>query len=250
MAGRRRSGKLSRRWGPSSHPARHFKPRWQPEPMIRTQICCLPAPDSRLARARAAFWPRLRWHRAGGLRAGAARRPHVVGDEGAQAAREAALAHAACLVASRPASRVSQGGNGGNARIDWRQRGADYDIRCRRRSPGKAGACARHGAQVTLEGLEGGTREGSDAEAMLREATGWRIPVAGPGRLGPRRARAPARPISTSIRRDCRPCSARMAGRSSTEAGPPASPPLPQSGVRPPGRGLRPAGGRSAGTSP
>jgi outer membrane lipoprotein LolB len=30
---------------------------------------------------------------------------------------------------------------------------------------------------VTLEGLEGGARTGTDAEALLQEATGWRIPV-------------------------------------------------------------------------
>ena len=61
------------------------------------------------------------------------------------------------------------------------------------------------GRWARLEGLEGGVREGADAEALLREATGWVIPVAAlsawvrgaaapglpEGAHGVRRARAP-----------------------------------------------------------
>jgi outer membrane lipoprotein LolB len=34
------------------------------------------------------------------------------------------------------------------------------------------------GGEVRLEGLDGGTRVGTDAQGLLREATGWDIPVA------------------------------------------------------------------------
>ena len=73
---------------------------------------------------------------------------------------------------------VSNGRNGGSGRIDWLQQGQHYDIslsapvtRQSWRLVGDAGA-------ARLEGLEGGTREGPDAAKLLRDATGWDIPVA------------------------------------------------------------------------
>lgn len=103
-------------------------------------------------------------------------RPQVVGDESVQAAREAELAtQPAWSFSGRLA--VSSNGNAGNARIDWTQRGADYDIRLSAPITRQSWRLRKEGPRVSLEGLEGGTREGADAEAMLREATGWRIPV-------------------------------------------------------------------------
>lgn len=103
-------------------------------------------------------------------------RPPMVGDENTQAAREADLAKAPDWSFSGRLA-VSSQGNAGNARIDWTQRGADYDIRLSAPITRQSWRLRKEGERVSLEGLEGGTREGDDAEAMLRQATGWRIPV-------------------------------------------------------------------------
>ncbi|WP_305805973.1 lipoprotein insertase outer membrane protein LolB [Stenotrophomonas sp. YIM B06876] len=73
---------------------------------------------------------------------------------------------------------VSKGRNGGSGRIDWQQRAGQYRIQLSApvtrqswRLSGGAGAGGR------LEGLEGGPREGADAQQLLWEATGWEIPV-------------------------------------------------------------------------
>jgi outer membrane lipoprotein LolB len=73
---------------------------------------------------------------------------------------------------------VSNGGNAGNARIEWTQRGEDFDIRLTAPITGQSWKLHRAGGEVSLEGLEGGLRQGQDAEALLEQATGWRIPVA------------------------------------------------------------------------
>lgn len=104
-------------------------------------------------------------------------RPAVAADEGAQLAREA-------LLASRPdwgfsgRVAVSADGKGGSAGIRWRQHGADFDIELAAPITAQRWRLRSQAGHVTLEGLEGGTREGSDAQALLLEATGWRIPVA------------------------------------------------------------------------
>jgi outer membrane lipoprotein LolB len=73
---------------------------------------------------------------------------------------------------------VSNDGNAGNARIEWTQRGQDFEIRLTAPITGQGWKLRRVGAAVSLEGLEGGVRRGADAEALLQQATGWRIPVA------------------------------------------------------------------------
>lgn len=73
---------------------------------------------------------------------------------------------------------VSDGGNAGNARIEWSQHGQDFDIRLVAPITGQSWKLSRVGSEVSLEGLEGGVRRGGDAEALLQQATGWRIPVA------------------------------------------------------------------------
>jgi outer membrane lipoprotein LolB len=108
-------------------------------------------------------------------------RPTPVADaarsEAAQAAREAALAS---LRSWRFTGRiaVSTEGRGGSGRIEWAQDGDDFDVRLS--APVTRQSWRLHQAQgrVRLEGLEGGVREGTDAEALLLEATGWRLPVA------------------------------------------------------------------------
>lgn len=105
------------------------------------------------------------------------RRPMVVGDETLQGLREAELArHPSWAFTGRLA--VNQGRDGGNARIEWRQDGRDFDIRLSAPITRQSWRLKQVGSNITLEGLAGGVREGVDAEALLLEATGWRIPLA------------------------------------------------------------------------
>jgi outer membrane lipoprotein LolB len=94
----------------------------------------------------------------------------------AQAARESALsAQPDWSFSGRVA--LSQGKDGGSGRIEWRQRGNDFDIRLSAPITGQSWRVTGGAGKARLEGLAGGVREGSDAEALLHEATGWRIPV-------------------------------------------------------------------------
>lgn len=74
---------------------------------------------------------------------------------------------------------VSKGRNGGNGRIDWRQQARQYVIQLSapvtRQSWTLTGDSQHEGGR--LEGLDGGPREGEDAQQLLLEATGWDIPV-------------------------------------------------------------------------
>src|SRR5688572_22591141 len=85
-------------------------------------------------------------------------RPQVVGDESLQAAREAELARTPDWSFSGRLA-VSSQGNAGNARIDWTQRGTDYDIRLSAPITRQSWRLRKEGERVSLEGLEGGTRE-------------------------------------------------------------------------------------------
>lgn len=105
-----------------------------------------------------------------------ATRPPVVADADAQARREQALASTANWSFSGRVA-VSQAGEGGSARIDWSQRGADFEIRLAAPVTRQSWTLSRRGGRARLEGLDGGPREGSDAEALLRDATGWQLPV-------------------------------------------------------------------------
>lgn len=104
-------------------------------------------------------------------------RPAVVGSEHLQSAREAQLLRQATWSFSGRLA-VSQGSNGGNASIRWRQDGADFDITLSAPITRQSWRLKQVGGTVRLQGLEGGLREGPDAEALLLEATGWRIPLA------------------------------------------------------------------------
>jgi len=74
---------------------------------------------------------------------------------------------------------VNNAGKGGNGKIEWRQDGHGYVVSLiapiTRQSWRLIGDT--HSEAGRLEGLEGGPREGGDAEALLLEATGWDIPV-------------------------------------------------------------------------
>jgi outer membrane lipoprotein LolB len=102
--------------------------------------------------------------------------PDAARAEAAQLERERVLAERTrWAFAGRIA--LSTGANGGSGRLEWRQDGADFDVRLS--APVTRQGWRLHRAQgtVRLEGLEGGTREGADAETLLQEATGWRLPV-------------------------------------------------------------------------
>ena len=76
---------------------------------------------------------------------------------------------------------IRRAGQGGSGRIEWAQQ-ADgrYSVALSapvtRQSWRLSGDLASGAGR--LEGLDGGPREGASAETLLREATGWDIPVA------------------------------------------------------------------------
>ncbi|WP_434212247.1 lipoprotein insertase outer membrane protein LolB [[Pseudomonas] boreopolis] len=74
---------------------------------------------------------------------------------------------------------IAKGRNGGSGRVDWQQRGEVYRIQLS--APVTRQSWTLDGDLRTgsgrLEGLAGGPRAGADAEQVLLEATGWRIPV-------------------------------------------------------------------------
>ena len=72
---------------------------------------------------------------------------------------------------------VSGGREGGSASIQWRQQGQDFDVWLRAPVTRQSWRLQRQGTDVRLEGLKGGPRQGSDAEMLLFEATGWTIPI-------------------------------------------------------------------------
>lgn len=73
---------------------------------------------------------------------------------------------------------VSQASDGGSGSIEWHQQGQDFDIRLAAPLTRQSWRLTRRAGTVELAGLPGGTRTGDDAEALLLDATGWRIPVA------------------------------------------------------------------------
>ena len=95
-------------------------------------------------------------------------------------ARQAWLAQAAAWSFSGRAA-IRSAGQGGNGRIEWEQQG-DGRYRIALSAPVTRQSWQLSGDLASgagrLEGLDGGPRESGSAETLLREATGWRIPVA------------------------------------------------------------------------
>lgn len=73
---------------------------------------------------------------------------------------------------------VSNAGKGGSGRIEWSQRGAEFEVALSAPVTRQSWRLRGGPGTARLEGLDGGPREGGDAAALLREATGWEIPVA------------------------------------------------------------------------
>lgn len=104
--------------------------------------------------------------------------------QGIEAAERAQASRAAWLDGQRQWSfegrvAINNAGKGGNGKIEWRQDGQRYVVSLiapvTRQSWRLIGDT--HSEAGRLEGLQGGPREGADAEALLLEATGWDIPV-------------------------------------------------------------------------
>lgn len=72
---------------------------------------------------------------------------------------------------------VSNGRNGGSGRLDWLQDGTRFDVSLSAPVTRQSWRLVGDGVSARLEGLDGGSREGPDAATLLREATGWEIPV-------------------------------------------------------------------------
>ena len=72
---------------------------------------------------------------------------------------------------------VSGGRQGGSGRLDWSQRGDRFELTLSAPVTRQGWRLVGDGGWARLEGVEGGPREGPDAGALLRQATGWDIPV-------------------------------------------------------------------------
>jgi len=93
-----------------------------------------------------------------------------------QAQRESALAAMpAWSLSGRLA--ISNGKDGGSGRIEWRQDGPRFDVTLSAPVTRQSWRVTGGDGDAVLEGLEGGTRTGPDAGALVFEATRWRIPV-------------------------------------------------------------------------
>ncbi len=93
-----------------------------------------------------------------------------------QQAREAALqADADWALAGRVA--LANGDRGGSGRLDWRQAGERYTVSLSAPITRQSWRLRAGPEGATLEGMEGGTRQGPDAAALLLRSTGWEIPL-------------------------------------------------------------------------
>ncbi|GAA5071869.1 lipoprotein insertase outer membrane protein LolB [Lysobacter panacisoli] len=72
---------------------------------------------------------------------------------------------------------VSNGSQGGSGRIDWQQTGERYTVALSAPVTRQSWRLIGDASSARLEGVSGGPREGSDAEGLLLETTGWNIPV-------------------------------------------------------------------------
>jgi len=95
----------------------------------------------------------------------------------AQLAREQALAHADHWSLQGRLG-ISNGKDGGSGSFSWRQDGERYEFTLR--GPAISGMNFRLSGGpdgAVLEGLEHGPLRGPDAEALMRKALGWEVPL-------------------------------------------------------------------------
>ena len=141
--------------------------------------------------------------------------PAAAGDvaafEAAQRQREAALGLAAgdCgaptwTMAGRVA--LSNGKDGGSGRIDWRQGAGNAAVTLSAPVTRQSWTLRTDPAGAALEGVPNGPLAGPDAQTLLRDTTGWQIPVAALGCwLRGARAGAAAGPATMAYAADGRP---------------------------------------------
>ena len=96
--------------------------------------------------------------------------------EAQQVAREAAL-QGAPVWSLQGRIAVSNAGKGGSGRIEWAQDAAHYDVLLSAPVTRQSWRLMGDARAAQLEGLGGGTREAADPAVLLRDATGWDIPV-------------------------------------------------------------------------
>ena len=110
-----------------------------------------------------------------------------------QEAREAALqADDEWTLAGRVA--LANGDRGGSGRLDWRQSGERFAVSLSAPITRQSWRLGAGPDGATLEGLEGGPRQGPDAAGLLLRSTGWQIPL----EALPASARPPWRSASTA----------------------------------------------------
>jgi outer membrane lipoprotein LolB len=72
---------------------------------------------------------------------------------------------------------VSDGHDGGSGSLHWTQDGQRYDFELRAPITGKSFRLSGGPEGALLEGIEGGPLHGPDAEALMRRALGWEVPL-------------------------------------------------------------------------
>lgn len=108
-------------------------------------------------------------------------------DAASQAEAEARQARRAEALQAVPAwhltgrASITRAGQGGSGRIEWRQDAAGFEVSLAAPVTRQSWRLAVDAGGARLEGLEGGTRQGPDGEALLFEATGLEVPVAALG---------------------------------------------------------------------
>ncbi len=93
------------------------------------------------------------------------------------AAREAAV-RALPQLAFNGRVAMSNGRDGGSGRIEWLQTGGDYRVTLSAPVTRQSWQLQGGPQGARIDGLDGGPREGADVALLLREATGFEIPVA------------------------------------------------------------------------
>lgn len=72
---------------------------------------------------------------------------------------------------------VSDGRDGGSGSLTWTQDGNRYDFELRAPITGKSFRLSGGPDGALLQGLDGGPLRGPDAEALMRKALGWEVPL-------------------------------------------------------------------------
>jgi outer membrane lipoprotein LolB len=103
----------------------------------------------------------------------------IKGDAGLlneQLAREQVLAHAVHWTLSGRLG-VTSGHDGGSGSFRWTQDGERYEFVLRGPLASKSFRLSGGPDGALLEGLDGGPLRGADAEALMRKALGWDVPL-------------------------------------------------------------------------